>query len=157
MREKIEHRIEMYNNVLQQCRDEFNKHNHHTSRSIELATECEIWLYWLNIINHNISKKESFIGTDVYKMKNSFTYNSLDFKTDSLNKIECKVLFTKELFDEFLDNYLNFVINRISEDINDCKLYSSTSKTSNLLEHLKFEHKKDILKFLKDIYDERKN
>lgn len=108
----------------------------------------------LNHLDRNISKHMCFVGKEVYKFSEGFNYSESP-SNDRLNPTDSEpTLFTEELFKEFEINYLNFLINRFTEELIERQITSnSTCKLTNFEFEIRLEEKQNLIKYFKELLE----
>jgi hypothetical protein len=98
------------------------------------------------------------IGKQVYKSSKNFNYAVVDTFTDldSLNQhyfnTEESFIFTEELFNKLCVDYIQYQIDRLSEELVERSITSnSTSKISNLVFEWNLECKQELIKIFKKL------
>lgn len=106
----------------------------------------------LNHLDRNLSKHMYFIDKKVYKLTKSFNYSETP-NPDHFNPTNPEeIIFTEELFKEFEKNYLNFLVNRFTEELIEKQITSnSTCKLSNFEFEVRLEEKQNLIKYFKEL------
>lgn len=114
-------------------------------------------IYVLTNMDKNLSKHMCFIGKKVWKLSKSFNYSDIP-NPDFANPTEPEqVEFTEELFKEFEKCYLNFLINRFTEELVERQITSnSTCKLTNFEFEIRLEEKQELIKYFKELLDNLK-
>lgn len=124
-------------------------------------TEKDSYVFGYNITNSrilnnlqqftNISKSYfSLIGQEVYKSSKSYRiYKDIPENTN-WNPVESdKIIYTQEMFYDFIIQHLKYVKLYHTENILNVSLYNSTSCISNVKTLLEFNADRDTVKLLK--------
>ena len=110
--------------------------------------------YTMNILisnRDNLVYHKNLIGKEAFKIINGFNYR--DTPIDSfMNKNGESVILTEELFMEFCEHFLTFLINRFTEQLLEHSITcNSTDKISNLEFEIILEEKQWLIKFYKEL------
>jgi len=100
------------------------------------------------ILKH-INIHEGFIGKEVFKYKKNFNYADSFQLDDMLNPLnDTPILFTEELFEEFLIKYISYQIEYLVKELTEQKITcSSTCKMTNLVFEWELECKQELIEF----------
>lgn len=144
MIEKIKHKIEKLEADIKPTID--------NNRQFELNSKNKFLARHLTQSIAILEQAEAYIGKQVFKYKNGFSYS--EFKstdTDFLNQTEdVAVEFTQELFQQFKLDAVTYWIQYYSEDLTQhCIVSNSSSKLSNLRFEWELEMKQELIKFYK--------
>jgi len=96
---------------------------------------------------------KEFIGKEVFKYKKSFGYADSFQLDDMLNPLnDTPILFTEELFKEFLIKYISYQIEYLTRDLVEQKIISnSTCKITNLVFEWELECNQELISFYKNL------
>lgn len=144
--ENVRHRVEHFKSFVKPTTDDKSQF----TRNIRYGYA----IYVLNNMDKNISKHMCFIGKKVWKLTRSFNYSDVP-NPDFANPTDSEpTLFTEELFKEFEVNYLNFLINRFTEELIERQITSnSTCKLTNFEFEIRLEEKQDLIKYFKELLE----
>lgn len=97
-----------------------------------------------------------YIGKDVYKSKSSFYYSLVvDFNNVSFQEFydsSSKILFTRELFDKFCEDYFRFLVEYLTEKFLGGEIVcDNNSKIHNLVFEWELWCKQKLIKIYKEI------
>ncbi len=112
-------------------------------------------------VYNNIERHLEYIGKEVYQIQKNFSYTTIsEFeKNTELDKILNKlspdsVIFTYELFDKFLHDYISYTIGYHSLDLLSRKIMvNSTNPLDNLIHLWKLECKQELIEFYNSIIE----
>lgn len=112
----------------------------------------EYFSKFLEGVIDNIEKHKAYVGTNVHKRLKSFSYTDLETFNNSdyknLNPIEEEaVLFTEQLFNIFVKEYMEFLVSYITERLLTKPIVcNSTNKLSNLMFEWELECQQELIK-----------
>lgn len=95
-----------------------------------------------------LNKHHDFIGVKVYKSENGFSYYRYMVDT-GLNRTETKsVKFTEEMFEQFKQDLCIFIVDRLTDELINCKIVSNSSnQLVNLIFGWHLECKQQLISF----------
>jgi hypothetical protein len=106
----------------------------------------------LMLNRENLLKHKNLIGKEVFKTINSFNYSDVPNTSFMNTTTEEPIILTEELFMEFCEHFLAFLINRFTEELLEHSITSnSTDKLSNLEFEIILEEKQWLIKFYKEL------
>jgi hypothetical protein len=108
------------------------------------------WLDILYPIINLISRHESYLNESVYPLLKSFAYKETS-NDNGLNKTGEKLLYTQEFHNAFLISYKLFIIEVLTKENENTRLFNCTDALSNVVELIRFEERKQIINFLKEL------
>jgi hypothetical protein len=123
-------------------------------RQFERNCRATYSLTYLSALQANLAKYTCFIGQKVYKYKNTFNYCLVDGAIENgLNKLDkTEIEFTEQLFNQFVFDYLSFLIDRLTNELLESQVYfRSTSKLDNLIQEWQLEEKQELIKSFKEL------
>jgi len=144
--ENVRARVEHFKSFVKPTIDDKNQFERNLRYSFAIDT--------LNYLDRNLSKHMCFIGKKVWKLEKSFNYSDIQnpdhFNPTNPEQIE----FTEELFALFEKDYLNFLINRFTEELVERQITSnSTCKLSNFTFEVRLEEKQNLIKYFKELLE----
>ena len=110
----------------------------------------QLWLDILCPIIDNIKRHEGYINEWVYPILDNFSYTE-NKNEGSWNETGQKLIYTQELHNAFLINYKLYIIERLENENKNTSLFNSTDALGNVMELIRYQESKEIIKFLKEI------
>lgn len=102
----------------------------------------------------HVNKHKEMIGKEVYQLERSFNYSLECVLTGVHNKTQTEsVLFTQELFEDFVVNFKKFRTEYLIDDLIKGQIApNSSSPLNNLVNAWNLEGKQELIKFFNDFY-----
>ena len=155
---KIQNKLQDFINFYERSGDDSIKWNEYSRlenvyKNNSLARDFRERAEYLHEWMHNI-------GKEVYKSDKNFNYAVVDTfaDLDTWNmryfNIEESFIFTEELFNELCINYIQYQIDRLSEELIERQIVcNSTSKITNLIFEWDLECKQELIKMFKKLLE----
>jgi hypothetical protein len=142
--ESVRQRVEHFKSFIQTTTDNKRQFERNLRYGFDIDT--------LNHLDRNLSKHMCFVGKKVWKLTKSFNYSDVP-NPDHFNPTNPEqVEFTEELFINFQKDYLNFLINRFTEELTERQIISnSTCKLTNFEFEVRLEEKQNLIKYFKEL------